>query len=380
MKVLEVSQRFPPAVGGVETHVEQVAERLVRTGVNVEVLTTDLLRDTPFARIGSLPPSGLYPVTRVRAWKMFDAPHGLGIMAPSMFPAILASGADIIHAHSYGPFPTFAGSLASALDHSILIVTPHSDAGRPAWSKRLFDRIVPRLTLKVAARVIAVSEHEASCLVRMGVARDRIRVIPNGVDLKEFAEMGTRRDRDGLIALFVGRVDLDQKGLDVLIRAMAKLPRNSLLRLRIVGEDWGGAELLRQLALRLGVANRVTFVGKLSRLDLISEFAQADFLVLPSRFEPFGIVVLEAMASGLSVIASRVGGIPEIIAEGKTGLLVEPEDPGALAGSMQLLSEDDTLRLSMGRAARERVKEYAWDAIVPRILSVFVEALEGNRG
>jgi glycosyltransferase involved in cell wall biosynthesis len=380
MRVLEVTQRFPPAVGGVEQHVNHVATRLVRAGVDVEVLTTDLLRDSPFARMSSPPPSASFPVTRVRAWKMFDAPHGLGIVAPAMLPAILASPADIIHAHSYGQFPTFAGSLASALDHSILIVTPHSDAGRPTWSKRLFDRIVPRLTLKAATRVIAVSEHESACLARMGVARDRIRVIPNGVDVGEFTKAGTRGNRDGVVGLFVGRLDPDQKGLDVLIRAMTKLPRNPLLRLRLVGEDWGGAELLRQLAHRLGVADRVTLVGKLSRVQLVSEFVEADFVVLPSRFEPFGIVLLEAMAAGLPVIASRVGGIPEIVAEGRTGLLVEPDNADALARSLQLLSQDESLRLSMGRAAREHVKEYAWDSVVPRILSVFVEALEGNGG
>jgi glycosyltransferase involved in cell wall biosynthesis len=214
----------------------------------------------------------------------------------------------------------------------------------------------------------------------MGVARDRIRVIPNGVDVGEFTKAGTRGSRDGVVGLFVGRLDPDQKGLDVLIRAMTKLPRNPLLRLRLVGEDWGGAELLRQLAHRLGVADRVTLVGKLSRVQLVSEFVEADFVVLPSRFEPFGIVLLEAMAAGLPVIASRVGGIPEIVAEGRTGLLVEPDNADALARSLQLLSQDESLRLSMGRAAREHVKEYAWDSVVPRILSVFVEALEGNGG
>jgi glycosyltransferase involved in cell wall biosynthesis len=214
----------------------------------------------------------------------------------------------------------------------------------------------------------------------MGVAEDRICVIPNGVDVEEFAGVGTRRNRDGLVGLFVGRLDPDQKGLDVLIRAMAMLPRSPLLRLRLVGEDWGGAKLLRQLAQRLGVADRVSYIGKLSRSELVNEFAAADFLVLPSRFEPFGVVILEAMAAGLPVIASRVGGIPEIVADGRTGLLVEPDNPDALAESFELLSQDESLRRSMGRAARERVEEYAWDSIVPRILSVFVEALEENGG
>jgi glycosyltransferase involved in cell wall biosynthesis len=380
VKVLEVTQRFPPAVGGVEQHVHHVASRLAQAGVGVEVLTTDLLRDTPFTRLASPPRQDSFPVTRVRAWRMVDAPHGLGIVAPSMIPAILASGADIIHAHSYGQFPTFAGSLASALDHSILIVTPHSDAGRLSWTKRVFDRIVPRLTLKAATRVIAVSEHEAACLIKMGVGLDRIRVIPNGVDVGEFAEVGPRRDRNELVGLFVGRLDPDQKGLDVLVRAMSKLPQNYPLRLRLVGEDWGGAELLRQLAERLGVADRVTMVGKVPRPEVVREFAEADFLVLPSRFEPFGIVLLEAMAAGLPVVASRVGGIPEIVSEGETGLLVEPDNPDALAEALRLLCQDESLRFSMGRSARERVKRYAWDSVVPRILSVFAEALQENGG
>jgi glycosyltransferase involved in cell wall biosynthesis len=228
--------------------------------------------------------------------------------------------------------------------------------------------------------VIAVSEHEAASLINLGVQRDRIRVIPNGVDLGEFAGVGTRKDRDGLVGLFVGRLDPDQKGLDVLVRAMSKLPQNYPLRLRLVGEDWGGAELLRHLAQRLGVADRVTMVGKVPRPEVVREFAEADFLVLPSRFEPFGIVLLEAMAAGLPVVASRVGGIPEIVSEGETGLLVEPDNPDALAEALRLLCQNESLRFSMGRSARERVKRYAWDSVVPRILSVFSEALQENGG
>jgi glycosyltransferase involved in cell wall biosynthesis len=121
-------------------------------------------------------------------------------------------------------------------------------------------------------------------------------------------------------------------------------------------------------------------VGKVSRSELVREFAEADFLVLPSRFEPFGIVLLEAMAAGLPVIASRVGGIPEIVTEEETGLLVEPDNPDRLADALWLLCQDESLRFSMGRMARERVKRYAWDSVIPRILSVFAEALQENGG
>jgi glycosyltransferase involved in cell wall biosynthesis len=185
---------------------------------------------------------------------------------------------------------------------------------------------------------------------------------------------------DPIVGLFVGRIDPDQKGLHTLVRAVALLPASPGLEIRLVGEDWGGTERLRTLAQRLGVSDRLTFVGKLSRAELLNEYVQAQFFVLPSIFEPFGIVLLEAMAAGLPVIASRVGGIPEIVEDGRTGLLVEPGNPGALAEALRHLCRDEVLRKSMGRSAREQVMPYDWELIVPRILSVYAEALEGRGG
>jgi len=381
MRVMQLTQRFPPAIGGVEQHVYHLAAGLSRAGVEVQVLTTDLFRESPFGRMALCSESYPFVVTRVRGWKLFEAPHGLGIIAPSMIRETLRGHADLVHAHAYGHFPTFAASLGRALDGCALVITPHSDAGRPSWSKSVFDRIVPALTLKKASRIIAVSDHEAAYLAELGVPPERIHVIPNGVDLGEFAQLPPAPvTRDGIIGLFVGRIDPDQKGLDTLVRAMALLPRSFPLRIRLVGEDWGGTEPLRSLAQRLGVADRLTFVGKLERQALLQEYARAQFLVLPSLFEPFGIVLLEAMAAGLPVIASRVGGIPEIVQDGETGLLVEPGNPGALAESLLRLGNNERLRGSMGRAAQERVAGYDWSLIVPRILSVYKEALEGRGG
>jgi len=381
MRVMQLTQRFPPAIGGVEEHVYRLALGLSGAGHQVEVLTTDLLRSTPFARVSSNLESYPFPVTRARVWKFFEAPHGLGIVAPSMVRRTVKSGAEIVHAHAYGYFPTFAASLGSALDGCALVITPHSDAGRPSWSKSLFDRVVPTLTLKKASRVIAVSRHEADLLAALGVHREKIQVIPNGVDVGEFAQLPRFPDGDGpIVGLFVGRIEPDQKGLDTLIRAVALLTGSPPIQIRLVGEDWGGIEPLRSLAQRLGISNRLTFVGKLSRTELLREYAQAHFFVLPSIFEPFGIVLLEAMAAGLPVIASRVGGIPEIVDGGRTGLLVDPGNPGALAEALRHVCRDEALRKSMGRRAREKVTRYDWDLIVPRILSLYVQALEGRGG
>jgi len=381
MRVMQLTQRFPPAIGGVEQHVYHLAAGLARADIEVQVLTTDVLRETPFTRLPTNLESYPFPVTRVRGWKFFEAPHGLGVIAPSMIRETIRGHADLVHAHAYGHFPTFAASFGRALDGCALVITPHSDAGRRSWSKSLFDRVVPALTLKNAARIIAISDHEAAHLAGLGVSRERIHVIPNGVDLGEFARLQRApTTHDGIVGLFVGRIDPDQKGLDTLVRALALLPRSVPIRIRLVGEDWGGTEPLRSLARRLEVADRLVFVGKLGRPALLEEYARAQFFVLPSVFEPFGIVLLEAMAAGLPVIASRVGGIPEIVQEGQTGMLVEPGNPGALAGSLLRLCHDEGLRRAMARGAREQVTRYDWGLLVPRILSVYTEALEPRGG
>ncbi len=377
MKVLELTQRFPPAIGGVEEHVFHLARGLSQAGDDVEVLTTDLLRDTPFERIVSVSPADAVAVTRVRAWKFFEAPHGLGVAAPTMVRAAVARHPEVLHAHGYGYFPTFAGAFGSALDGAALVITPHSDAGRASRTKRMFDSVVPKFTLGRARRVIAVSQHEAGHLRRLGVAGEKISVIPNGVELSEFESMGfPRRNRSPLTGLFVGRVYPAQKGLETLIGAVALLPRPAQVHFRIVGEDWGGSSLLLQLAERLGVADALTFVGRLDRRALLQEYANADFLVVPSYFEPFGIVILEGMAAELPVIASRVGGIPEVVADGDSGLLVEPGDPHALADAIVCLSQDEGLRKAMGRMGKQRARGFAWASIVQQVRRVYGQTLE----
>ena len=179
-----------------------------------------------------------------------------------------------------------------------------------------------------------------------------------------------------MTGLFVGRLDQEQKGLEPLVRSLAILPRSVPFRLRLVGEDWGGAEVVQRLARTLGVADRVTLVGRLPRAELLAEYARADLLVLPSLFEPFGIVLLEAMAAGLPVIASRVGGIPEVVADGVTGLLVEPGNASELASAVLRFAESPSLRARMGSRGRERVRSYSWEVLVPRILAVYREAIQ----
>ena len=376
MRVVQLTQRFPPAIGGVESHVYHLAMGLAKADVPTEVFTTDLQRDTPFQRLNGDSLSLPFPVRRFRVTRLADVPHGLGIVAPSMALAALQATPDVFHAHSYGYFPTFAGGFAEFMRGIPLVVTPHSDPGGATTSKRFFDRVVPPLTIRRASRVIALTSVEAENLVRLGVPSDRIRIIPNGVDLKEFAGLPPRRPNgDATELLFVGRCYPRQKGLEYLVKALPFLRSRESIRLTIVGEDWGGVAMLQSLARALGVERQIAFRGALPRDEVIQAYASADIFVLPSLFEPFGIVLLEAMAAGLPVVASEVGGIVDVVADGKTGLLVPPGKPLALAAGLEQLISDSSLRARMAEEARRRVSGYSWDLIVPRIVEVYREAI-----
>ncbi len=376
---MQLTQRFAPALGGVETHVYNLAIGLSQRGVSTQVFTTDLATDIPFRRFDggiSPEPPAAFDVRRFRAVRVLDLPHGLGILSPAMALALLRDEPEVVHAHAYGFFPVLAGGLAELLRGLPLVVTAHSDPGGPTFSKRLFDWVVPAVTLRRADRVIALTNIESQNLERLGVDASRIRVIPNGVDLKEFEGLPARPEpRDEFALLFVGRCYPKQKGLEHLISALELVLSKWKVHLTIVGEDWGGMGTLKALAKALGVEKHVTFTGALPRHEVIKAFASADAFVLPSLFEPFGIVLLEAMAAGLPVVASRVGGIVEVVSDGKTGLLVPPGDPRSLANALGNLISDSNLRRRLGSAGRTKAAGYSWEGILPQILEVYREAM-----
>jgi glycosyltransferase involved in cell wall biosynthesis len=376
MRALELTQRFPPALGGVENHVWHLAEGLRTRGVDVEVFTTDLQKDIPVERLPAGGPPFRYPVRRFRTLRVADLPHALGNIAPAMLPGVLTGRWDVLHAHAYGYFPTFAAAMGKLLERSALVVTPHSDPGRPSLEKRAFDRVVPLITLRRANRVIALTSREARYLERLGVAHERIAVIPNGVDMEEFAPVrAAMREGDDVRILFAGRCYPQQKGLEVLLDAMAFLRDDARIRLRIVGEDWGGHSVIRSMARSHGIKDRITLLGRVDRPSLIEEFQSADVFVLPSLFDSFPIAILEAMAAGLPVVATRVGGVPDIVEDGRTGVLVDPGDAKALAGALRGLASDGSARREMGRRGRERARQFSWEEILPQIKRVYEDAI-----
>lgn len=218
-----------------------------------------------------------------------------------------------------------------------------------------------RFLWREAAAVVANSEGLAA-LARRSAGAVPIRMIPNGVDTARFRSSG-RTGREGPARLlFVGRV-VRQKGLDVLLDALALLPGDAAFELTVVG-DGPLREALAGQARRLGLEGRVSFAGWLGREAMPGVFDRADVFVFPSRDEGMPNAVLEAMASGLPVVATRISGNEELVVDGETGFLAQPDAPAALAGALSRLIADPALGRRLGAAGRERVtREFSWRAV-----------------
>ena len=227
--------------------------------------------------------------------------------------------------------------------------------------------------------VVAVSEDIAAKLETMGVPRDKVRVVPNGVDrrFRPGNRQVARRRFDlpagGFIALFVGLL-IPIKGLDILVEALAKSQTGELLCL-LVGDGPLASDLQHQAA-DLGVGDRLRFVGRQSSEEIPHWMAAADVLVLPSRSEGRPNVVLEAQACGIPVVATAVGGTPELVRDGETGLLLEPDDPQALATAIDRLRSDGGLRERLVKAGREQAATLTWAASAEQMAEIYRDVLE----
>lgn len=274
-------------------------------------------------------------------------------------------GATLLHGHGLRWLPLFAA--ASWRARLPLVVTLHNLV--PEQMPRNTE-IVLRLLLSRAHRIIAVSEAVAQSARAAGLGTGRLVVVHNGVDLRRFDAENTISRAAAVraeleindtapVALCVARL-APEKDVGYFLEAAA-LIKNLLphARFLIAGDGPLRPTLERQIPL-LGLQNRAFLLGE--RRDIPALLRAADCFCLPSRQEGLGIAVLEAMASGLPVAATRVGGVPEIVDESKTGLLVPPRDPQALAGALAALLADPVGAKAMGAAGRARVENHFSEA------------------
>ena len=397
VKALLLTNEYPPHVyGGAGVHVEYLARALAGL-IDVEVRCYGDQR----SQDGRLTVRG-FGVDESR----FGCPKNLRPVFASVQrdAAMAAAGtdADLVHVHTWY---THLGGILLKKNFGIpLVLTVHSLEPLRPWKREQlgggydFSCWVEKTAIEMADAVIAVSESTKADVLRLfDVDPVRVRVIHNGIDLTEYRE---RRDdavltKHGIDAsrpfvLFVGRITR-QKGIVHLVKALKHLDPHVQVVLCAGSPDTPeiAGEMKTEVdAARKERAGLIWIEEMLPREEIIPLYSQAAVFVCPSIYEPFGIINLEAMACGTPVVASAVGGIPEVVVHGETGLLVPveqsavaPFEPVAagrfasdLAAAINSLLRDETRRRAMGRAARRRVEDvFGWPAVARRTAELYRE-------
>ena len=376
MKILQGCVRYPPAPGGAETVVKAYSEGLRDIGHDVEVVTTDLYTETPFVKKKMPSVVNGINVTRHKAYTVSGEAHY--VLAPGMVQSFLSKNADVIHTHSYGYFQNHAGWIRERFQSTPWVITPHF---HPSWSmwggskrktlREFYDTVIGKGTLEAADLITCVSKHERDMLVsEIGLKEDNIKIIYNGINWADWSSVPNKevfRKQYPTISekfvLFAGRLATN-KGLSDLISAMQLIDKKSV-DLVITGADMGLGKQLEKEASDKGVT--MHRLGHIDDETYRSVLAAAEMLVLPSEYEAFGIVLLEAAAAKTAVIGTNVGGIPEAMSPGKNGLIVEYNDVNNLAKSIAILLEDEKMSKEMGNSGREWAKNFSWESIVKEI-------------
>ena len=362
MKVLIVTNTYPPAdISGVGSLAQELFEGV--SGAEIEVLT----RVAPEGdeRLHATGGSKLAFPLRAALKARLSGPGAPDIVHVNESDGVVIALWLGLRRRLEARTPRLAATFQVSYRAEAASVRSVSDAARvvsrPVLSERMFRltrapllALAGRLSARLADAVVACSRYTAQeVALDYGLRAERIRVIANG--LRVAPREGRSRSGAGSVrALYAGRLRT-RKAVAVLLEAMAR-PELRDLTLWIVG-DGEQRQALEAQARRLGIGERAVFRGKLARGELAKVYGDADLFVLPSIYEGFPVAILEAMAAGLPVVATRVAGIPEAVADGETGLLVPAEDAAALASAMARLSLDAKLRSKMGEAGRERFEK-----------------------
>jgi glycogen synthase len=384
VKVLLLTREYPPHIyGGAGVVVGQLAEALSRLmpvevrcfGERAATESTEqiaLRGYTPWDRVGPGRDKPLY------------AP-ALETLSIALAMARDPVDAQVAHAHTW--YADMAGLWIRMLHRIPLCVTLHSMEPLRPWkadqlgSGYLLSSWIEKTAVEAADRVIAVSRRmRVDILEHFQVDPAKVVVIHNGIDPDRFRRTQARDAlaRRGVrepYVLFVGRIT-DQKGIFHLLEAAPKLPPGVQVVLCASAPDT--PEIEARLKRVLPEHPNVVWIGEMVPVsEVVQLYSHAAVFVCPSVYEPFGLINLEAMACETPVVASAVGGIVEVVEDGKTGVLVEPAQPEALAAAIRGLLEDPARGRAMGRAGRLRVEaQFSWRSVAERTREVYAAAID----
>jgi D-inositol-3-phosphate glycosyltransferase len=370
-RVLITTHYWPPHVGGIETVAVEHARRLSERGWDVMVATSRLAGDRSSEQHGRV------LVERFRCFN--GAESALNIPVPLMSPTMLcnlwkrASEVDVIVAHGHVYVGTLYAALAARRFGKPFVLVQHSPFVDYGLVRNLLERVADRAigsrVIRSAHSVIAVSEFTAT-FVRSLVPEVPIVILRSAIDSDRFSanEEGPKRQRP---VVFTVRRLVPRNGVDLLVEAWRLGGLSERADLVIGG---AGPQMAHIRGLAAGDTS-IRLIGHIPAEELPTRYRDADIFVLPSRSgEGFGLVVLEAMASGLAVIATTSGGVTDIVTDGVNGRLVPPNDVSALSDALCELVDDAVLRAELRKGALDSVRSSSWDVAIDLLEETLAKA------
>jgi glycosyltransferase involved in cell wall biosynthesis len=344
LRILMPSIYFPPRVGGIESHVYYLARELAGRGHSVHVVTTRTEPESPRREILD----GV-EVTRTKSFGKHFVGWSLGSLAAAPKVMSLARECDIIHCHTFAS--ALGGDLAAFFRKRPLVVTVHSSHFLRLARNRMMRGIM-KMLLRPAGALLSTSEEIDGVVGNMLPGAFTMPVV-NGIDTETFRPAEPYLERaNGEFLLICPRRLVGKNGVEYLIRALPMIEKHVAVRAYLAGDGPLRGEL-EALAGRLGVRERVVFMGSIENSRMPGLYSSADLVVIPSLVEATSIAALEAMSCGKAVAASRVGGLPEIIDE-DVGVLFEPGSPESISDAVVRAATELDLQ-ALGKEGRRRV-------------------------
>lgn len=392
--------------GGMNVYIRELSRELAKQGIHIDIFTRSQQPNIPTVvdyqkgvRIIHLKAGCRAPFDKNNVW--FHLPEFLENM--KNFIRNENRGYTLIHSHYW--LSGWVGTALSSLFGIPLVHMFHTlgylkdQVTKPLGTAESSIRLrVEAQIAKQADHLVVASNREKSQLIQVyAVPPEKISTIPCGVNTHLFRSLPSRQSKSHLnlpdkrYILFVGRID-PVKGIDILLKAMRTVKDQAdnaaALCLLVIGGDGkqptypedSEMHKLKQLTTNLRLEDTVKFLGSKKQDRLPFFFAAAEMCVFPSRYESFGMAALEAMACGIPVIASDVGGLPSFIQDNKTGFLVPGENEELLAAKILTLLNDASLRASMGKEARQTAKKYSWQQIARQMISLYTAITEEKNG
>lgn len=376
MKIFLVTTFFHPVTGGVESHVESLALELTKLGHAVTVLTSDSTKNGPRASRQEKQYRG-FKIRRFLTWFSLSYFHKF---YPGLIWYLLRHDFDVVHVHGFRKFESYVALLIAKLRKRKVIVTTHNPFTANTRSRfnkflvSLQDKTIGVWFARYFDKVIAIVKSEKKILTtNFKIPAERIVIIPNGLDESFFTpgspaqffeeERIDPKAWKGIVA-GIGRLNY-VKGFQNLKTAVKELPETLFY---IAGGDDGYFETLKTES--AGFPN-VIMPGVFIASDKVKNIlAAADILVMPSLHEPFGIVLLEALAQGCPVIVTERGGAKEFLPE-RVGFILDPEDQPAWKDKIQYLLEHPVIRKKMAKEGKIFVEDFKWDKLVLKVLQAY---------